>query len=858
MKKGAIFLVLVLSFIIGILIINSVQNVLAYETEDTAIPQAYKWLINHTKNKWNSLSIKQDALSLLALQCNSTYVSQGNRSLLNMSYYSPNSSSGKIRCWKESGKATSSSQCRLTETALAKLALSEVDYNISAVDNWILSNKRAFTNNIYWFLQIDVARGKEASCEIMYNNKMQNVTVHDDKKVSIYASVGTGDCIEGVFRDYWFKIKQTEECYTNEYLIKCFGNESTADPVTANLLYRNNTNDPRTSFFVSSEISQGTLGFINQLGEEEQTPGIMQLNTPSYCLGNPSDPPGICDYEGTAWAVYTWNKEGNMENVNNFLPYLVVYSSFNEKYFPETFLSKFVGNEYTEKVLKELQRIRKPQSTDYWSFWLNQPLLYGEFYDTPLAVLNLGASASSIDENKDYLLGHLSKDYSWVNTFDAAPGKDTHRDTAFVLWVFWPDYCPGYSGGGQGNDCESKGIGYQCKESCNLNELVWEMFDCPDELVCCYGENWTQQDECVARGGECMNVTSCPEGYGSINDVLCTSEKPLCCDEFSTSQCSDWQGNICEIGYECPANYSINTIDGECCLTDCIEQGGSNSCSSYEINGEICEEDEDCWSYVLEDIVSWTPALEERCCSASCVKKESCSDIGKDCSSGSYGSGYNCLDSSGGIGETEKTKETEECCLDDCKKGCTASKTCSSDQVCEGDRYDNEAITPAGTRCCLNDCKDKPPKSPWVLIIIVIVVLAVLILVYFFFIKKKKKEEEGFDEFTGFPKETKTDEKFGKGKDDFGIADFGAFPKNVKEAPEKMNQQGQRQAPKPLFSRQVAQPTNNSSTSSSKKTIVKETITKKEVKPRPSQANQTKAEKELEETLGKLKRLTKR
>ena len=100
MKKG--YVLILFAFIASILILNSIQNALAYESEDTAIPQVYKWLINHTKNKWSSLTIKQDAFSLLALQCNSSYVSQGNKSLLNLSYYSQNSSYGKIRCWKQS------------------------------------------------------------------------------------------------------------------------------------------------------------------------------------------------------------------------------------------------------------------------------------------------------------------------------------------------------------------------------------------------------------------------------------------------------------------------------------------------------------------------------------------------------------------------------------------------------------------------------------------------------------------------------------------------------------------------------------------------------------------------------------
>ncbi len=836
MKKGYVFVLF--AIIISILIINSIQTALSYETEETAIPQAYKWLINHTKNKWDSLTIKQDSFSLLALSCNSTYSKQGNKSLLNLSYYSSNSSSGKIRCWKESGKATSSSQCKLVETSLAKLALNELGGNTSAVDTWLLSNKRVFTTGIYWFLQIDIARGKEAYCEVMYSNQMQNVSIHADKTVSINGVITPNACVESVFRNYWFKLKQSEECYGNEYLIKCFGNESTADPVTANLLYRNNTNDPRTSFFVSSEISQGTLGFINQLGEEEQTPGIMELNTPSYCLANPSDPAGTCDYEGTAWATYVWNKEGKEENVNLFLPYLIVYSSFNEKYFPETFLSTLVGSEYTEEILKEEQRLRKPQSNDYWSFWLNQPLLYGQFYDTPLAVLSLGTSVSNVSENKDYLLGHIARDYSWVNTFDAAPNPNTHRDTAFILWVFWPNYCPGFEEGPvEPNDCEAQGIFYKCKESCDANEIPWSIFSCPDYLTCCSNVTGGNQDECLAKGGECLNEITCPGGYGQFNDVTSCSDGGICCKEFGLSHCDDWQGgNICEIGFSCPAGQSKDTLDGACCLSQCTEDQFQGAC-----NYDICGIDELCWNYNTQGQVDFIPSLEERCCPSFCVKDRDCKNVGEDCSA--LGPEYNCVDSSGGLGQTQTTKDNEECCLDDCKKGCVASQICDLGQTCENGQWDLGSIEPT---CCLSKCKNKSSSS-WIWIIILIVIVIIGVLAYFFFFKKKKEGEE-IDEFTGLPKE---DSKSGKGKDDFDMAAFSAFPKQNQGQKSQFPQKNQqRNAPKPMsFNKPAIKPVSTTK----RTTTVKETTINKE-----TSSGKTKAEQELEATLGKLKNLTKK
>ena len=222
-KRDAVVFLL-LSVIITVMTVSVISSIVLADVtsdEQEKIPLSYQWLINHTRNNWNNLTIKEDSFSLLALNCNSTYSSQGNKSLYNLSYYN---STQKIRCWKEKGKASSSNDCKLVETSLAKLALSEIDENTSYEDNWLLKQNRTFVTGIYWFLEIDVARGKQANCEIMYGNTMQNVSIDADKKVHVNSA---GDCIMNKpFMDYWFKINPTEACYNQEYLIKCFGNES--------------------------------------------------------------------------------------------------------------------------------------------------------------------------------------------------------------------------------------------------------------------------------------------------------------------------------------------------------------------------------------------------------------------------------------------------------------------------------------------------------------------------------------------------------------------------------------------------------------------------------------------------------
>jgi hypothetical protein len=798
-----VFLLLVL--IVSIITINIIYSASAdiTEEENEKIPLAYKWLINHTKGKWNTLNIKQDSFSLLALSCNSTYASQGNKSLLNLSYYN---STQKIRCWKDRGKASSSRECKLTETSLAKLALSEINGNTTYVDNWLVRQNRTFFQGIYWFLEIDVARGKTASCEIMYGNTAQNVTIFPDKKVYVKPMID-GCILNTPFREYWFQIKQSEYCYSQEYLIKCFGNESGAEPVLSTLLYRNNTNDAKTSFFVSSEISTGTLGFINQEGEEDPNPGVMQLNVPSYCLADPSDSQGTCDYEGTAWATYIWNREGNSDYANRFIPYLVVYSSFNEKYFPESFLSTLVGADYTVQLISEQQRLRKPQSRDYWSFWLNQPLLYGQFYDTPKAVFSLGEYTSNVTEVKDYLLGHIAKDYSWINTFDAAPEKDTHRDTAFILWVFWPNFCPGAGENGENNNsCLAQGLNFYCQESCDVEQFPWYTLWCPDNLVCC--ENRTSNPTaCTDAGGECLNETLCPSGYGLLENILNCPDNGICCKQFSSSSCYDWGGEICDVGYSCPDNESVQTLEGNCCLTSCILEGASDSC--FNMGGTTCESGQICWSYSLQEELPFIPSLENNCCSGDCIQDDTCSGAGgKDCTE--LGTEYSCVDSSGSPGELIKTRDLTECCKDDCKKACSADKLCTGTQKCS--QYDVEAVEP---NCCLNKCESK--KSPLLLIIIIIVIILAIFVYFFVFRKKEKKpKEDEFGEFSeqGKPKSSKEEESL-------------FLPANTKEITEADLGAG--------FEEQ--QP---------------------EEKKTEKKKGKSKAEQELEETLGKLKNMAKK
>ncbi|MCX6741583.1 MAG: hypothetical protein NTX24_00180 [Candidatus Pacearchaeota archaeon] len=845
--------VLLSTFILSIYAETTIVH--AELTEQDKVVKVYDWLVNKTKGKWSMLNIKEQAFSLLALNCNETFIAQGNASLLNQSFYD---AAKNVRCWKESGKPASESECKITETALAKLALNEVDQNTTDVTNWLISRNITLTDSIYWFLQIDIERGKQARCEIMYQNQRQDVTINQNKTVAMN-STGSG-CIEGVFRNYWFKIKQSPDCYSNEYLIKCFGNESTAAPVISTLLYRNNLNDPRTIFFVSSEISQGTLGFVNQMGEEEQVPGIMQLKIPTYCLANPGAG-NVCDYEGTAWAADVWKREGNMDYANLFIPYLVVYSSLevNQKYFPDSFLSSLVGSDYPQEVVKK-QQIQ--------GFWLIQPLLYGQFYDTPKAVLGLGDTTDvNITKTKKYLLNHLSSEFSWVNSFDAAPAKDTIRDTAFILWVFWPNYCPGGVGGGGGTeyDCLLQGANYECKDSCSLEQQFWSIYTCSSGQVCCSNVTSNIRQECALTGGACQD--ECGNETIELPNVQCDTGKK-CCKEAAAVWCSDLNGTRCSeqgIGLVCSGT-EITAIDGKCCVGSCIPQNTSNLSCVSELGGFTCGTGEVCWDTYSSVVLPFTPSLDANCCTGgTCLKNVRCSSVGKDCSNSPYGSSYSCKDPYGAIGRTTRTIDVEECCLDDCKKTCDSANICGTDQTCPDEKWDNEAGG-LSTRCCLETCKTTGTggKFPW-WIIIVIVILVVLAAVYFLFVKKKPEKKEDELEGGDLPEvglgasrpsdysEFKSSEKL------FGQKPFS--PLQPIRLPQ--TQQAQRPVVRPTptrpafapFSPRPQQPAAVEKITTKKVTKTTRIVKKSNAEKR---AGKTKAEIDLEDTLVKLKKMTKK
>lgn len=712
-KKSAVVCISV--FILVLLIsFTFFAFVTAQQTEEEKVAKAYEWLINQVRGKWQNLNIKQHVFSLLALQCNETYFAPGNNSL-----YAKSFADAKIRCWGVGpSKPLTQDGCLLTETALAKIALDEFNHNSSKVTTWLLSRNMTQVQGINWYLEIDVDRGFNASCEIIYGGVEENMfEITENKIVKIN---GNSKCFyiepsapQG--EAYFFKIKENEECFSYKYTIKCW---SSSPVYRATLLYRKTGS---TIWHVSSETASGKPGVPGSNKLEEQ-PNPLELEVKSYCLANPGQQ--NCDYEGTAWTAYALAKEGS-DKAKVFVPYLIVFAEDNIKFFPESFLYPITGQErYATKILEAQKTVGIDKG-----YWLIQPIVYGRVYDTAHAGLALeAAGGEAITKAKNYLLANQEDNGNLVAIGYGEAQKEAIRDTAFALWVFWAGECPGI-GMPEEMLCVDMGFDYRCttETACAPDEILIPDLVCGFGEICCKFVG-TGEAECADAGGSCKDL--CNETEFEISEIICPDWK-YCCKAYSETYCNETGGKICEtaLGEECYGE-EIDTLDGKCCLGSCIGDTSNESC--YDI-GLPCEDNEVCINRITWNIVDFTVTQDNnRCCvgsSVECVQDVSCSTIGEKCMLGEE-----C------VGTIEKTKDEEECCRGECLESCSKQGgiVCKTNEECTG----NFVNSVEGARCCVNGRCKKPAGLWWLWIIIIVVIIGGVAAYYFLVVKKKPKRGE--------------------------------------------------------------------------------------------------------------------
>jgi hypothetical protein len=488
----AIFLILALPFI------------MAQAEETDAIDKAYACLEQELgDNCGNTKSTKQASFNLLGGSYDSSIQNSCKSALTNLK---------QTNCWSDSDTGN----CNIKSTALATLALQQIDEDIDDQIEYLLE-KRKLETGLTWYLEIDSTN--RTICDI--NGK--SITVEDNKKLS--GSPPTG--LSRAYNDYWFQINNIEKNYT----ISC-----DKDFITALLYQKPGSN----VFHVSSET---------QSASEFDT---ITERVNSYCIATGSE----CDYEGTLWASLVLKKEG--EDVSALIPYLTSMADRveNKKYIPSAVLYILTNEDEYYSELISLQK-----TGNFWDESRNK------FYDTALALLALqDVNSDEVDSAKKYLLNVQKDNGCWQS------------DTAFILHAGWPKNPTGLSGGGGGiTYCED--FGHFCVSigECALTEQLDNFFCTSSAQVCCSAV--AQEPTCAEKGGgicnldqECSGsaVTSLDSNFCCVGNCIEIQTENDC--ETNSFFCK----NSCGDSQEEKAGYTSACSLGDICCGSKAQEEGSN------------------------------------------------------------------------------------------------------------------------------------------------------------------------------------------------------------------------------------------------------------------------------------------
>ena len=672
------------------------------EIEQTKIKKSYFWLESQSKGRWNFLTTEQHVFSFLALK-EKLAESDKNAAITSLLFKSENK-----KCWPKSN-------CNARETALSKIMLDSMQQDTRNISNWLL-NQTIPTAGIEWYLQLTSPYSTKLMCNISYSGASNNLFIDEKNIVS-----GTpGNCFE-IYDKYWLKLKP--ECSKYSFNVSC------NDSSMANFLFKKGT-----AWYVTSEIENLYSGDIRE----------MQIS--SYCIKNPSN---VCDYEATAWAAYSFKKQGDNERVKIFLPYLITFKEENKKYFPDAFLYALTENSEYE------QNIETIKGNSY--FILLNPSQYNEFYDSALAMVmtvNYG-SRGILNSMKTQLLERQSTRGNW----EISSG-DSQRETALILLGFWPDFVStteceslGYScvsncsslgtsqlhACGTGKECcqiasvDCVDVFGMCAATCGYNQ-VETLNNCEPGKRCCknYGSAY-----CVSEigGNLCTSDQKCLDANGEIKDFITSKDlingNYCCIGVCSTPSgiCSDLGGSLCNIneGNSCPSDNWLHATDELSCCT--LGYCSPRLVNCADIPGEKCTTDETCKDGQLS--IALDTDGEQTCCARGKCIPNSCEAFGGiPCD---MGIGESCT------GTTFETGDSRACCIGGiCTLSCSekGGEPCSSGMICKG----KSEIASNTDKCCIGECKEKSGFPWWILILILFIFLGIIT---FFLIKKSKSDKGG-------------------------------------------------------------------------------------------------------------------
>jgi len=514
------------------------------QADQTATEKAQQCLMDKVKENCSELLPDQVSFAILGLgdykNCKEALIDNSRVHVDNQ------------RCWPKSG-------CKLKDTSIALLALSQLGEDISEAENWLL-NQTKIASDLEWYLEI--TPDSAADCTISYGTTSETIKVLEDDSLSGTLTRCLSISTESSrFPGNLIKISSDIDCLNKKYEISCNQNFKT------NLVYFSQ-NSP--AIHVSQKI------------HAESADGTTTEQITYKCFKQGKD----CNYEGSLWAtmVLEYTSSGMS---SPFIPYLEAELDENLELFPEAFLYKSNLEDYHQPIISQF-------NNQYWGTGANR------FFKTALALFALNEGDEEFNEAKNYLIGDgiQGTDGCWGNMID----------TSFLLYTGWNVQTPIDSGNGGDDISYCTNNGYFCEnyDDC-INNGGKELEDYTCNFgICC--DTDVETPSCSEQQGNlCSFGEQCP--YGKELASFETEQTGIACCEVECIESETENG--CELeGGECKFScdddieeedydYLCDTYDDVCCMpkqTPDIECEENSDCGKGEIcKDNQCEEKKSRW-----------------------------------------------------------------------------------------------------------------------------------------------------------------------------------------------------------------------------------------------------------------------
>ncbi len=492
------------------------------QDNQTKIDKAYEWLVGKASEGWGS--IESNAFSVMALNnFDSSLANQGLQNLLDNS--------------KNDGECWPSTSCRIKDTALAAIALNELDSDTSKAKAWLLSRQKLFLEQGNWFLQLHIFTGENNgtfNVEYVFGEEVRQDTVfiRDDRKVELERASLCFDVLSS--KPYWLHIKDL--CLQTEFAV------SSEEPEWfASLL-----------FVIDSPLTLVPFPKIT-------SPGTLKIT--SKCF--PNTPSGSCEYDASMWATYALDLLGEDAQTKAFL------ESGADANKPLSYALLFlIGGEidFAGKLAAE---------QNAQGFWNGAE----RFFRTAIAYLsvrNIALDNLDLPAARNWLFDNQNDDFSWGST-------QKQRDTAAVLFGVFPTGAPLPPPSVQrcvdfGNVCCPTGdVKVGSQEFSELSCVPSFGKKCVAEQDC---EVQVEEEEetCFSKNGVCCdNAAAGAVTYGNLDcsfGEICASS---CEIEEEEDTCFDVGGKCCEEAASGADRYpSLNSAcgGGDVCVSECKTSKG--------------------------------------------------------------------------------------------------------------------------------------------------------------------------------------------------------------------------------------------------------------------------------------------